>query len=78
MSSYIITATILYSLQMEQNVDPGPVDKSVLVEQELHKSEAIFVGKVTVYRFSSSHIITAVDLFLLLPLRLKNTGIQTY
>lgn len=30
---------------MEQNLDPGPVDKSVLVEQELHKSEAIFVGK---------------------------------
>lgn len=33
---------------MEQNLDPGPVDKSVLVEQELHKSEAISVGKVTV------------------------------
>ncbi|KAM3260464.1 hypothetical protein ACQJBY_051620 [Aegilops geniculata] len=31
---------------MEQNLDPGPVDKSVLVEQELHKSEAISVGKV--------------------------------
>ncbi|KAL6636866.1 hypothetical protein ACP70R_024438 [Stipagrostis hirtigluma subsp. patula] len=30
----------------EQNLDPGPVDKSVLVEQELHKSEAISVGKV--------------------------------
>uniref|UniRef100_A0ACD6A5E1 Uncharacterized protein n=1 Tax=Avena sativa TaxID=4498 RepID=A0ACD6A5E1_AVESA len=30
---------------MEQNPDPGPVDKSVLVEQELHKSEAISVGK---------------------------------
>ncbi|XP_062212493.1 uncharacterized protein LOC133913377 [Phragmites australis] len=29
-----------------QNLDPGPVDKSVLVEQELHKSEAIFVGKI--------------------------------
>lgn len=27
-------------------MDPGPVNKSVLVEQELHKSEAIFVGKV--------------------------------
>ncbi|CAM0876388.1 unnamed protein product [Alopecurus aequalis] len=31
---------------MEQSLDPGPVDKSVLVEQELHKSEAISVGKV--------------------------------
>uniref|UniRef100_A0A8I7BFE6 Aminotransferase-like plant mobile domain-containing protein n=1 Tax=Hordeum vulgare subsp. vulgare TaxID=112509 RepID=A0A8I7BFE6_HORVV len=31
---------------MEQNLDPGPVDKSVLVEQEFHKSEAISVGKV--------------------------------
>uniref|UniRef100_A0A0E0KJD1 Aminotransferase-like plant mobile domain-containing protein n=1 Tax=Oryza punctata TaxID=4537 RepID=A0A0E0KJD1_ORYPU len=30
---------------MEQNLDPGPVDKSVLVQQELHKSEAISVGK---------------------------------
>ncbi|RLN19338.1 hypothetical protein C2845_PM02G06120 [Panicum miliaceum] len=29
-----------------QNLDPGPVDKSVLVEQEFHKSEAIFVGKI--------------------------------
>ncbi|XP_039828443.1 uncharacterized protein LOC120690004 isoform X3 [Panicum virgatum] len=28
-----------------QNLDPGPVDKFVLVEQEFHKSEAIFVGK---------------------------------
>jgi hypothetical protein len=39
---------------MEQNLDPGPVDKSVLVEQELHKSEAIFVGKVTIHRLSSN------------------------
>ncbi|KAL6894011.1 hypothetical protein ACP4OV_008109 [Aristida adscensionis] len=29
-----------------QDLDPGPVDKSVLVDQALHKSEAIFVGKV--------------------------------
>ncbi|KAF0888378.1 hypothetical protein E2562_014200, partial [Oryza meyeriana var. granulata] len=28
------------------NLDPGPVNKSVLVEQELHNSEAISVGKV--------------------------------
>nr|CAB3493118.1 unnamed protein product [Digitaria exilis] len=41
----IITANF-HTLYLEQNLDPGPVDKSVLVEQEFHKSEAIFVGKL--------------------------------
>ncbi|XP_051178114.1 uncharacterized protein [Lolium perenne] len=40
-----ITAAQRPRAQMEQNPDPGPVDKSVLVEQEHHKSEAIFAGK---------------------------------
>lgn len=31
---------------MAQPPDPGPIDKSVLVEQEHHKSEAIFTGRV--------------------------------
>ncbi|CAN6309217.1 unnamed protein product [Urochloa humidicola] len=29
-----------------QNLDPGPVDKSVLVEQEFHRSGALFAGKI--------------------------------
>ncbi|OAY84606.1 Serine/threonine-protein phosphatase [Ananas comosus] len=32
--------------QMTQPPDPGPIDKSVLVEQEHHKSEAIFTGRI--------------------------------
>nr|CAD1819487.1 unnamed protein product [Ananas comosus var. bracteatus] len=31
---------------MTQPPDPGPIDKSVLVEQEHHKSEAIFTGRI--------------------------------